>query len=267
LDFTINTVGRTPVVTLLGFVNGASFRQGWVPGSTGSIFGVGLMEGVEGVALPPPNIAAALSPPGPAQAGGIWPTEFRGVSVTVNGVPAPILGLANVNGQEQINIQVPFGIPAPGTVPVVLNNNGASTTISGVQVSTVQPGIFEVSVEGGRFAAALHADYSLVTPRNPARPGEVIQLYLTGLGATNPPVNTNVVGPASPLARTVLQPVVGIDNVGQAIVENTAFYAPGLVTVYQINFVVGDNVQSGNRSLNVSIGEVGSPSVQLPVQR
>jgi uncharacterized protein (TIGR03437 family) len=263
--FTINTVGRSPMVTLLGFVNGASFLQGWVPGSTGTIFGVGLMEGVDGVALPTPNIAA-LSLPGPAQAAGIWPTEFRGVSVTVNGVRAPILGLANVNGQEQVNIQVPFGIPSPGVVPVVVTNNGSSTTISGAQVATVQPGIFGVSVEGGRFAAALHADYTLVTPSNPARPGEVIQLFLTGLGATNPAVGTNVVGPV-PLARTVLEPSVSIDNAPQAVAENSAFYAPGLVTVYQINFVVGANVQAGNRSLTVSIGGASSPAVSLPVQR
>jgi uncharacterized protein (TIGR03437 family) len=263
--FTVNTVGRTPAVTLLGFVGGADFRQGWVSGSTGSIFGVGLMEGVDGVALPAPNIAAALSPQGPAQAGGVWPTEFRGVSVTVNGIRAPILGLANVNGQEQINIQVPFGIAA-GAIPVVLNNNGSSTTISGVQVAAVQPGIFEVSVEGGRFAAALHADYSLITPSNPARPGEVVQLFLTGLGATNPAVATNAVGPV-PLARTVQAPTVGIDGVGQAVVESSAFYAPGLVSVYQINFVVGADTQTGNRNLNMAIGGANSQTVLLPVQR
>jgi len=39
------------------------------------------------------------------------------------------------------------------------------------------------------------------------------------------------------------------------------------VSVYQINFVVGPNVQSGNRSLNVAIGGVGSQRVLLPVQR
>jgi uncharacterized protein (TIGR03437 family) len=64
----------------------------------------------------------------------------------------------------------------------------------------------------------------------------------------------------------VLEPTVSIDNAGQAVAENTAFYAPGLVTVYQINFVVGANVQAGNRSLTVSIGGATSPAVSLPVQ-
>ncbi|MEX2301696.1 MAG: hypothetical protein WD733_12210 [Bryobacterales bacterium] len=247
IRFTINTAGRTPEITLLGFVNGASFQQGWVPGSTGTIFGIGLMEGVDGVFLP--NVFP-------------FPTEVRGVSVTVNGVRAPILGLASVNGQEQINIQVPFSVAAPGAVAVVINNNGSSTTITGVQMLTVQPGIFQV----GNFAAALHADYQLVSPSNPARPGEVILLFLTGLGATNPAVGTNVVGP-SPAAQTVLTPTVQIDGVAQAISGNTGFYAPQLVTVYQINFFVAADAQSGNRALTVSIGGVTSPPVQLPVQQ
>jgi uncharacterized protein (TIGR03437 family) len=251
VQFTVNTVGRAPEVTLLGFVNGASFEQGWVPGSTGTIFGVGLMEGVDGVFVP--NVFP-------------FPTEVQGVSVTVNGVQAPILGLANVNGQEQINIQVPFSVAAPGQAAVVINNNGSSTTITGVQVLTVQPGFFQVGVEGGLFVAALHADFQLVTPSNPARPGEVILLFLTGLGATNPAVGTNVAGPTPP-AQTVLQPTVELDGVPQAISGNTAFYAPQLVTVYQINIVVAADAQSGNRTLTVSIGGVNSPPVQLPVQQ
>jgi uncharacterized protein (TIGR03437 family) len=191
---------------------------------------------------------------------------LRSVRVTVNGTPAPIFGLANVNGQEQINIQVPFNIPAPGTATVVITNNGSSTTITGVVIERVQPGVFEISIQGGRFAAALHSDFSLVTPSNPARPGETIQLYLTGLGPVTPAVGTNVAGPVPP-SQTTIAPVVSIDNVGMAVAGNAAFYAPSLVTVYQINFVVGPNVQSGNRNLMVTFDGVASPVVQLPVQR
>jgi uncharacterized protein (TIGR03437 family) len=79
-------------------------------------------------------------------------------------------------------------------------------------------------------------------------------------------VGTNAVGPL-PLARTVLPPTLTLDNAVQEVIENSAFYAPGLVTVYQINFVVGANAQSGNRELEVSVGGVNSPAVLLPVQR
>ncbi|MEZ5366115.1 MAG: hypothetical protein R2748_28215 [Bryobacterales bacterium] len=61
-------------------------------------------------------------------------TLFRGVRVTVGGIAAPILSLANVNGQEQINIQVPFG-PAGPTVTAVVENQGLLATISGIPPS------------------------------------------------------------------------------------------------------------------------------------
>ncbi len=183
VTFTINTIGRTPSVTAVGFVNGASFRQGWVPGSLGTIFGVGLMEGITGV------VEAGQVP---------FPTILRGVRVIVNGVSAPILSIANVNGQEQISIQVPFGIPAPGVTAVTIENNGSRTTVRLVPLFAVQPGIFEFTASGVRVAAVLHANFEVVTPANPALPGEIVLLFLTGLGLTDPAVGTNVLGPAPP---------------------------------------------------------------------
>ena len=238
VTFTINTIGRRPSLTALGFVNGASFRQGWVPGSTGTIFGVGLMEGVIGV----------------VQAGQVpFPTILRGVRVIVNGISAPILSISNKNGQEQISIQVPFGIPAPGVITVVIENNGSRTTVTGVPMFAVQPGIFEFSASGVRIAAVLHANFEVVTPANPARPGEIVLLFLTGLGLTDPAVGTNVLGPASP-AASVVQPIVGIDDAGVEVLGS--FYAPGLLTVFQINLRISNNAQSGNRKLSVIAGGV-----------
>ena len=239
--------GGGPQAPLDGFVNGASFRAGWVPGSLGSIFGTGI-TGVNGV------VAADKVP---------FPTTLEGVTVTVNGVPAPLITLINNDGQEQINLQVPFGIQAPGTATVVINNNGSELTVTDVPILSAQPGIFEFYLGESRFAAALHADYSVVTPDNPARPGEIIQLFLTGLGATNPAVATNTPGPA-PAALTVLDPVVGFDNAG---VENFGgFYAPTLVTAYQINFRVPLTAQTGNHEINVAIGGASSQRALLPVQ-
>jgi uncharacterized protein (TIGR03437 family) len=248
VTFTITTIGRAPVVTLLGFVNGASFRQGWVPGSTGSIFGTGLGEGISGV------VGASTAP---------FPTTLQGVSVTVGGIPAPIISMANVQGQEQINIQVPFELSAPGTTTVVITNNNSSATFTGVQLLAIMPGIFENGPPGMKIAAALHADFSPVTQANPARGGEVIQLFLTGLGATNPTVRTNVAGPASPLAATVAQPVVGIN--GQGVEVKGSWYAPTLYTAYQINFVAPQGV-TGLASLSVVANGAASQDSHIPMQ-
>ena len=209
VTFEVHVVGLAPLVTNAGFVNGASFTPGWVPGSVGSIFGVGLMQ------------VRGLVAPGQVP----FPTILEGVRVRVNGADAPILSMANLNGQEQINIQVPFGLLGPGTVEI--DNNGSRGTFEGITIFSVQPAVFEVSVDGVKIAAALHADFTLVTPLKPAVPNEIILLFLTGLGPTNPAVGTNVPGPAPP-ARSIVDPIVAIDDTGAEVLGS--FYAPGLVT-------------------------------------
>lgn len=246
VTFTITTVGRVPVATTLGFVNSASFRVGWVPGSAGSIFGVGLMEGVTGV------VQSDRAP---------FPTTLRGVRVTVEGIEAPIISLVNVQGQEQINLQVPVNL-TPGVVTVVIFNNGSSTTIPGVRILPIQPGIFEFDSGGTRLAAALHLDFSVVTQANPARPGEIIVLFLTGLGATTPPVQTNVAGPVPPLV-TVTKPTVGINDGGTEVLGS--FYVPTLFTAYQINFVMPLSIGPGLVKLSVVADGVPSQDSRIPV--
>ena len=49
------------------------------------------------------------------------------------------------------------------------------------------PGIFLIDGSSGAF---LHPDFSLVTSTNPGTCGEVLLLFLTGLGAVNPTVAT-----------------------------------------------------------------------------
>ena len=246
VTFEINVVGLVPLVTNAGFVNGASFTPGWVPGSTGSIFGVGLMQ-VRGV------VAPGQVP---------FPTVLEGVRVRVNGADAPILSMANLNGQEQINIQVPFGLVGPGAVEI--ENNGSRATFEGITIFSVQPAVFEVSLEGVRIAAALHADFTLVTPLKPALPEEVILLFLTGLGPTSPAVETNVPGPVPP-ARSIVDPIVAIDDTGAQVLGS--FYAPGLVTVYQVNFRMTANAQPGNRKLSFVGAGARAVEVVIPVGR
>jgi len=246
VTFTFTTLGRVPVAAVAAFVNGASFRQGWTPGSLGSIFGSGLMEGIAGV------VAADRAP---------FPTVLRGVRITVDGFDAPLISLVKQGDQEQVNLQVPFGVPV-GSATVVIDNNGSRTTITGVRILAVLPGIFEFTLEGVRLAAALHADFSVVTPQNPARPGEVILLFLTGMGTTNPVVGTNVAGPV-PLANTVRVPAVGLNGEGQEVLASV--YAPGLYTAYQINFRVARNVRAGLADLAVVVDGVAGQDSKLPI--
>jgi uncharacterized protein (TIGR03437 family) len=247
--FHFTVAGRLPSVPANGFVNGASFVYGWVPGSAGSIFGTDLMEGITGV------VNANTFP---------FPTTLRGVRVLVNGVPAPIIALANNNGAQQINIQVPFETPAPSTsIVVTIENNGTSKTFPGVETLRVQPGIFRLQQGAIGVAAALHLDSSIVTAANPAHPGEIISLFLTGLGPVVPAVGTNVSGPVPP-ALTVEQPLVIVDGTMVAEIVGSA-YAPGLATAYQINFVVPPKTLSGTRTIVVHAGGIHSVLLLIPI--
>ncbi|MCB1019564.1 MAG: hypothetical protein KDC27_06525, partial [Acidobacteria bacterium] len=250
-QFTLEVIGRTPVVTSLGFVNAASFVSGLVPCSAGSIFGVGLMEGVQGVVL---------------GQGAPFPTRLRGVRVLIDGVESPILALINLNGQEQINIQVPCFTKAPSTeVVVTVENNGVSATFAGVRTFAYQPGVYTIALPSGTFAAAVHLDGTLVDTSNPARPGEILQLFWNGGGAVTPAVATNSGGPTSPLAFVDEGVAVRLDGALMEVLASV--YAPNFVTLYQTNFKVADSARTGLLALRVEQGGVPSPEVQLPVQQ
>ena len=249
VTFNLGTGVVGPIVPVEGFVNGASFVQGWTPGSLGSLFLSGLLGDVDGVVLPQDFP---------------FPTTLEGVQIKVNGVPAPLIAVININGAEQINLQVPFG-PGSGPATVMVERDGLSTTVEGVPLTAVQPGIFEFGLDGQLFAAILDAppDNKLVTPSNPAVPGKVVQLFLTGLGPTNPMVGTNQPGPV-PLGLPLADVSVGIDDQGVEVLGS--FYAPDAITLYQINFRIPGNAQAGNRKLSVVADGVASQDSLIPIQ-
>ncbi len=246
--FEILVGGLRPLVTDRGIVNGANFRFGLTPGGLVSIFGTAMSEGVVGS-----EVAASVP----------LPTDLAGTKVRINGVEAPLFSVSNTNGQGQINLQVPFETPV-GRATVEVDNNGSVTAVPDVAVHAIQPAIFEVDLLGTRYAAALHSDFRLVAPNDPARPGEVILLFLTSLGPLSPSVGTNQAGPV-PAAVTVSQATVGIDHAG--VESFGAFYAPGLISVYQVNFKVPDDIATGDQAVNVVIGGETSQQALLPVRR
>ncbi len=237
--FRLTVVGRTPFVSSVGFVNSGSFLVGFVPGGGGTIFRIGLMEGVDGIVVPD------TFP---------FPLELRGVKVFVNGVQVPIIAIANVNGQEQINIQVPFETPAPADrIEVIICNNGAQDSFF-VQTFRTQPGLFEIPFAEGLFVAAIDLDFRVVGPNNPVEPGSIFSLFLTSMGPTTPAVGTNVPGGVPP-AVTVETPQVLIN--GQPVQVLGSFYAPGLITGYQLNIVASD-LPLGIYPIQVIAGGVAS---------
>jgi uncharacterized protein (TIGR03437 family) len=64
---------------------------------------------------------------------------------------------------------------------------GGERLVAGVDVVASKPGIFTLNGSGSGQAAVLNQDGSINSPRNPADPGSVVSLFLTGTGQTSPP--------------------------------------------------------------------------------
>ncbi|MBC7928394.1 MAG: hypothetical protein H7039_22355, partial [Bryobacteraceae bacterium] len=113
---------------------------------------------------------------------GVLPTVLpgTGVRVLVGGLPAPLLYVS----PNQINFVVPANLLAGATdIRVGIDSRfGPSVRVHLVDAA---PALFPLNPE---FVLAVHAvDGTLLSPTNPARNGEIVTIYATGLGAVNPP--------------------------------------------------------------------------------
>ncbi len=244
----IRRISSAPAILSNGLVNGASFvAGGLVPGEIATIFGTNLTTAL-GI-----NLAGALP----------LATQLQNVQVLVNGTAAPIFAVDNVNGLQQVNFQVPYGVAGRGSTATlqVVNSGSAGNTIT-VPVIMAQPGIFTYTVGSTTYGAILHANYQLANTSNPAAAGETVQIFCTGLGAVSP---TPADGEgASGSSMTVATTTVTIGGV-QAAVSYSGL-APGFVGEYQINAQVPSGLPTGNQPVVVSVGGTQSSIALLPVQ-
>ena len=190
---------------------------------------------------------------------GNLPTSLGGVSVTVGGQAAYIY----VVSPTQINAVAPT-LQAGPTQVVVTTAAGNSLPFA-VTAQTLQPAFFT----WGNYAVATRTDYSYAVPNgtlsvatSAAKAGDVVVLWGTGFGATNPqaPVGREV----PPAAYAVSGVSVTIGTTA-ATVFGTAL-APGLGGVYQVAIQVPNGLASGTYSLVATVNGVPSPAVSFGVQ-
>ena len=234
-----------PVIGEGGIVNGASFSDEAVvsPGSIASLFGMNLAVGME--------TAAGLP----------LPTMLAGTQVLVNEVLAPLFFVSPL----QINFQMPFDATG-STVPIVVISDGVRGPEVMVTVAPAAPGIFTAVPGGSGPGAILNEDSSPNSAENPAAVGSVVQIFTTGLGATDPPLATGQTGASSPpLNRTVMVPVVMIGGAPAEVLFSGM--APGFVGLYQVNARVPAATPAGDDvPLEIEIGGGSSNTVTLAVR-
>jgi len=161
--------------TIAGVTNGASFSGDVSPGSLASIFGANLASSTDSAARVP------LQP------------SLGGVSVIVNGRPAPLIFVS----PGQINFQVPYETPA-GQASVVVTTPGTPSSGFSFTVSPSAPGVFL----SGSHAIAQNQDGTLNDSSHAASPGATLVVYLTGQGPLDNPVASGAAAPLQPLCRT-----------------------------------------------------------------
>jgi uncharacterized protein (TIGR03437 family) len=237
------TARANPSFPAAGVVDAAKFSTPLTPGGMVSLFGTRLASAT----------ATATSLP----LSGL----LAGAQVQVNGNPAPLFFAS----PGQINFQMPFEVQGQTSAQVRVSVLGINTPEVSVPLAAAAPGLFTTSQDGKGFVVALHgADNTPISASNPARAGETIVVYATGLGAVTPAVASGAPAPSNPLATTQTPATATIGNDAARVVFSGL--APGFVGLYQINLEVPPGAPPADVPLVVSIGSARSNLVALSVR-
>ena len=232
-----------PAIATNGVINSFISSRGLpiAPGAVVQIYGSGLAAGTAFGTITNGRLSTAVA----------------GASVRIGGLDAPI----SYASPTQINVQVPAELQANRQYQVIVNTNGVYSNPEPINTIAAQPVL--AAFPDGRIIAQ-DVNYNLINAQNPAHAGDVITLYLTGMGATNPPVATGTLAPTSQLATTAVQPQVRIDTASADIAFSGL--TPGGVGLYQINIRIPVNIRTGDLQLVVSQSGIASNTAIVPVR-
>jgi uncharacterized protein (TIGR03437 family) len=106
-----------------------------------------------------------------------------------------------------------------------------------------------------QFLTATNQDFTaFITEQNPARPGDLIHFWATGLGPLDRPVPTGAKGPSDPPAKP-MEPatcqILGRGGVppNRALEITTQIYAPNFVGIYQFDVRIPEEWPSGSANI------------------
>lgn len=243
-----------------GVVNAASyapFTAGVSPGEIVLLYGTNLA----------PSLQSASSLP--------LPTTLNGVTVTVNGINAPLYYVS----PTQVSIVIPYGAAYSVTsgfpiARIVLTNASGQSNAVTEFFNTSTPGIFSQTANGLGLGSIYHATakgFTTVTTTNPALPGETVVAYVSGMGTTFPSVTEGSAPPASTLVQTQSNFDIYIGGTKACGSETNATpcpfvgLAPGLANVYQFNIPIPSGTTSGSKSVEIIGPDSDTYQVLIPI--
>jgi uncharacterized protein (TIGR03437 family) len=200
------------------------------------------------------------------------PTNLGGVCVVFGtgstAKRAPIFGVF----PGQVNFQVPALVPGSSTVTVITNCDTPQAEMSNpvaVTIAATAPEFFyflhngnghnpiaAINAVTGAFvgAAGLISGVTFV----PAKPGDILTLFGTGLGATDPAFAPGEL----PAGAAMVTAQASISFGGVTLAPSDILYT-GVsqnAGVYQVNLRVPDGISDGDQPLVISVGGASSPS-------
>lgn len=263
-------VSASATFTLTNVGAGATITAGGIGGVGGSVPPVQTLSqnaliSIYGQGFLPPGATGRGVLPSEYVNGGL-PAMLLGVCVDVSGQPAAMLDVF----PTQINAQVPAVTGTSASVRVLTNCGTPAEAVSAPQtvaVSAASPEFlyFQLNADGQDPVVLVNATTgALVGPSNildgaltPARAGDVLTAYGTGLGALTPALATGQIPSGT---ASVVGPI-SVSIGGVALAASDILYAgaaPGEV-IDQLNFRVPAGVSAGNQPIVISIAGVSSP--------
>src|ERR1017187_8810119 len=253
LGCVLTAQGQTPTFTSAGVLNAASM--------TGGTIAPGMLTVITGSNLGSANFfncANALP----------LPTTCNKVQVLVNGVSAP----GAYESASTVSFQAPFNVSGSATIQVTssLSGTALSSPVVAVPVAATAPGLYSISGTGAGTGYYFDDQQSGIFKQfsTSVQPGDTLELYGTGFGATNPVVAPGIRGP-DPLAVCVAQVTLTVN--GNAVPVQTAGLLPSdsPATISpgadEVVFTVPTGLAAGTYPMVVTVGGVMSQAVQLVV--
>jgi len=254
------------VVRMLTPVAGTGGQPGILTGGILNAASYAVTNGA-GAPVAPGSLVAIFTSQLASQAGSFTGTtlapSINGVSVTFNGITAPIVTVSPTGANPYVSAQVPFEVlgsgQTSGSVPAVINVNGSLSPAAQASIVPSAPGIFTIPATGqgneilvytnpatNAPAIAAPSSTSLGYATAPIPRGTNGFFYVTGLGAMTPqvPDGSGACPAASGICNANATPAVTVGGVPAKVAF--AGQAPGYPGVFQVNITVPLNAPTGN---------------------
>jgi uncharacterized protein (TIGR03437 family) len=161
----------------------------------------------------------------------------------------------------QVNVQVPWELEGQKSAQVKVTLFGSSFgNVATVQLADTVPAFFDI---GGGIAAAIGPN-GTVTAANPVKRGQVVSLYMNGLGPVTGGPASGEFASTSALTYTVAKDAAVTIGGQPAQVQFTGL-APGFPGLYQVNAVVPTGISAGTVPISLTISGATTKPLTLPV--